>query len=86
KISDTSKPLLIIVQSSRDDDLRDFSSHLVNYVFKRRKTRGEIFPHAVFIYDEADEFIPQGGKDSYERSRAASTLLARRGRKFGLGI
>ncbi len=84
--TDKSKPALIIVQSNRDDDLRDFSSHMVNYAFRRRRTSGEIDPHVLFLYDEADEFIPQSGGESYQRSRSASTLLARRGRKFGLGL
>ena len=43
----------------------------------------------VFVFDEADEFIPQrreGADDSYARSRFVVMTLARRGRKFGLGI
>lgn len=82
------KPALIIVQSNRDDDLRDFSNELVNYSFNVRRISGQISPHALFIYDEADEFIPQqkAGNDSYIRSKYGCTLLARRGRKFGLGL
>ena len=86
KFLDTTKPAIFIIQGSRDDDLRDFSARLVDYVFRRRRTSGTIFPHALFIYDEADEFIPQAGSGSYQRSKSACTLLARRGRKFGLGL
>jgi len=86
KSSDKSKPLLIVIQSNRDDNLRDFSADLVNYIFSIRKRRGEINPHTIFLYDEADEFIPSTGKDSYARSLDAATSLARRGRKLGMGI
>jgi hypothetical protein len=81
------KPALILVQSSRDDDLRDFSNALVQYSFASRRISGQIFPHILFVYDEADEFIPQkGSNESYGLSKAGCTLLARRGRKFGLGL
>lgn len=86
-LNDKEKPALIIVQSNRDDDIRDFSNLIVNYSFNVRRISGQIFPHMVFIYDEADEFIPQkGSNDSYAASKAGCTLLARRGRKFGLGL
>ena len=87
KLCSKKKPALIVIQSNRDDDLREFSEALVNYSFKERKLKGDIDPNIVFLYDEADEFIPQEAKEeSYAKSKRASTLLARRGRKFGLGI
>lgn len=86
KFADTKKQTLIIVQSNRDDDLRTFSHRIVNYVFKTRKVNGTIHPYITFLYDEADEFIPQGAKDSYAESLEACTLLARRGRKLGMGL
>ncbi|MFH1590947.1 MAG: DUF87 domain-containing protein [archaeon] len=86
-LNNRDKPALIIVQSSRDDDLRDFSNSLVQYSFASRRISGQIYPHVLFVYDEADEFIPQkGSNDSYAASKAGCTLLARRGRKFGLGL
>ncbi|RJQ21362.1 ATP-binding protein [Candidatus Woesearchaeota archaeon] len=87
-LSKTDKPSILIVQSNRGDDLRNFSSDLVNYACGSRRITGRISPHVVFVYDEADEFIPQGSNldDSYVASKAACTLLARRGRKFGLGL
>ena len=85
-LNKSDKPALVLVQSNRDDDLRDFSSKLVEYSFFARRISGHIFPHVLFVYDEADEFIPQQGKDSYAASKAGCTLLARRGRKFGLGL
>lgn len=87
-LNEKDKPALIIVQSNRDDDLRDFSNELVKCSFDDRRMSGQISPHVLFIYDEADEFIPQqkAGNDSYVRSKHGCTLLARRGRKFGLGL
>ena len=39
-----------------------------------------------FIFDEADEFTPQQAAGSYEESKEIAETLARRGRKFGLGL
>ena len=81
------KPALILIQSNIDKDLRTFSGELVDYSFRKRKLKGDIDPNIVFLYDEADEFIPSDLKEpSYAKSKSASTLLARRGRKFGLGL
>lgn len=86
-LNDKAKPALLIIQGSRDDDIRTFSEKLVTYSFNVRRISGEIFPHIAFLYDEADEFIPQNTtNDSYKASKFACTLLARRGRKFGLGL
>ena len=82
-------PSLMIVQSSNDDNLREFSSRLINSIFKKRKFEGLISPTILFMFDEADEFIPGqkiGDNSSYGLSSQASTLLARRGRKFGMGL
>ncbi len=86
-LNNKEKPALIIVQSNRDDDLRDFSNAVVHYSFTARRISGHIFPHILFVYDEADEFIPmKGSNESYAASKSGCTLLARRGRKFGLGL
>lgn len=55
-------------------------------IFEDRRRNGIIEPIVSFIFDEADEFIPQDAKDSYERSSEVVMNLARRGRKFGLGV
>lgn len=79
-------PSLFIVQCDRDDELRDFSSRLVSSVFNQRKRAGINNPPVLFMYDEADEFIPREARDSYAASRGAAATLARRGRKFGMGM
>jgi len=82
------KNCLVVVQSDRDDALRSFASQLINSTFNIRRRTGQISPSVLFIFDEADEFIPQGKQDddSYSRSRSAINTLARRGRKFGMGM
>jgi hypothetical protein len=84
---DDNRPALFIVQCDRDDDLRNFSARLINRLFSRRRRQGHNRPLALFIYDEADEFIPrERNEESYLLSRAAAEVLARRGRKFGMGL
>lgn len=79
---------LLVIQSHDPDELRSLSLKLVNSMFGNRRLSGRTGPPVTFLFDEADEFIPrQADKDStHARSRAAATTLARRGRKFGLGL
>jgi hypothetical protein len=84
---DDGRPLLLIVQSDQDDALREFSARLVRRVFWKRRHEGLIQPLVLFMYDEADEFIPrERTEESYALSRSAAETLARRGRKFGMGL
>lgn len=77
---------LIIIQSHDPNLLRHFSWMLGNFTYEQRRTTGQITPLVSFIFDEADEFIPQGARDTYAESSDIAMTLARRGRKFGLGI
>lgn len=89
RLNDPHTSGLYVIQSHDPDRLRDFAATLGDLVFENRRKSGKISPLVVFIFDEADEFIPQrreGADDSYARSRAVVMTLARRGRKFGLGI
>jgi hypothetical protein len=81
-------PALIIFQANEDDELRESAANLVFSIFHGRRRLGTIDPPVLFIYDEADEFIPGGTREegSYALSKAAAATLARRGRKFGLGM
>jgi len=85
-MNDTSKSSLIIVNSHNPDELRSFASTIGNQAFESRRRTGEIEPLVSFIFDEADEFIPQQASGSYQASSDIAMTLARRGRKFGLGI
>ena len=79
---------LLIVQSHDPDALRNFSYELGTELFESRRMNGVRSPLVRFILDEADEFIPiQPKKDSsYAKSVEVAHMLARRGRKFGIGI
>lgn len=89
RLNDPHASGLYVVQSHDPDRLRDFAATLGELLFENRRKSGKINPLVVFIFDEADEFIPQrreGADDSYARSRYVVMTLARRGRKFGLGV
>ena len=55
-------------------------------MYESRRVNGQIEPIVSFVFDEADEFIPQNPGGSYTKSVEIAHTLARRGRKFGLGI
>ncbi len=78
---------LFIVISHDPNKIREFSRELISESFEQRRRTGQITPLSLFVFDEADEFIPaniQGS--SYSVSTEAVEMLARRGRKFGLGV
>lgn len=89
RLNDPHTSGLYVIQSHDPDRLRDFAATLGEVLFENRRKTGKISPLVVFVFDEADEFIPQrreGADDSYARSRMVVMTLARRGRKFGLGV
>lgn len=78
---------LWVIQAHNPHELREFSKRLGDKVYEARRQNGLVDPLVSFIFDEADEFIPgksPGG--SYDASKEIVETLARRGRKFGLGI
>lgn len=85
-LNDKARHSLWIIQAHRPEDLREFSHNLGNELYESRRLNGVIDPTVGFIFDEADEFIRAGGKGSYERSAEIAETIARRGRKFGIGL
>jgi len=88
-LDDESTPALFIVTSHDPHELRNFAHRLGDKAYERRRQTGRIFPLVSFIFDEADEFVRQdtsGDHESYKRAREIAHTLARRGRKFGLGL
>ncbi len=79
---------LLIFQSNRDDELRERSSLIVHSLFEIRRRIGITDPTTLFVYDEADEFMPGKVQEnsSYAFSLGCIRNLARRGRKFGMGL
>ncbi|MCZ7545108.1 MAG: DUF87 domain-containing protein [Anaerolineae bacterium] len=87
KLNDASGHSLLVIQAHNPDELRAFASTLGNVAYESRRRTGRITPLVSFVFDEADEFIPgQAPSDSHKASKAVAMTLARRGRKFGLGI
>lgn len=77
----------VIITGRRDSELKRFSAILGNKIYDRRRHDPERKPFITFIFDEADLFIPQSGLDEETMEvRELCVTLARRGRKFGLGI
>ena len=76
-----------------ENSLRFFSEILGSFIYDQRRRNGIVDPATIFIFDEADIFIPgQAGsatdeeKEAIRRSKKIATTLARRGRKYGLGL
>jgi hypothetical protein len=87
QLNDQKSNALMVFQAHDPDKLRDFAAMLARVVYESRRKTGQITPLVSFIFDEADEFIPgQASNDSQKATKAAAMTLARRGRKFGLGI
>ena len=85
-LNDGNRHSLWIVQSHNPNDLRRFSHSLGSELYEKRRLAGVIEPLVSFIFDEADEFIRTGGSGSYESSAEIAETIARRGRKFGIGL
>jgi len=78
---------LFIITSHDPNELRSLTKMLGNRLYELRRERGITNPLISFICDEADEFIPAEPKaPSYYDSKEIIEKLARRGRKFGIGI
>jgi uncharacterized protein len=85
-LNDRGHPSLWVIQAHNPHELRAFSKRLGEAVYESRRQKGLIDPLVSFIFDEADEFIRRDATGSYADSAEIAQTLARRGRKFGLGI
>lgn len=87
-LNDPNHSSLYVVQSHNPDSLRELAFSLGNRLFDVRRANGLTAPIVSFVFDEADEFIPgdPGLTGSYKKSVEIVEMLARRGRKYGLGI
>jgi DNA helicase HerA-like ATPase len=77
---------LFVINLPEADVARYFCAEIIDRVFRRRKSSFTLTPRIVFVFDEAQEFIPaekrkEDGTDS--SSRAVERLL-RHGRKYNL--
>lgn len=85
-LNDAAHSSLWVVQAHNPNELRSFSKQLGEAVYEQRRQSGLIDPLVSFVFDEADEFIRSDGTGSFAESAEIAQTLARRGRKFGLGI
>lgn len=85
-LSDVNNSSLFLINSHDPHEMRKFSKQLGYWTYENRRKTGNITPLVSFIFDEADEFIPQQATGTYQDSKEIIETLARRGRKFGLGI
>lgn len=85
-LNDPSHPSLWVVQAHNPNELRSFSRRLGEAIYENRRQTGLIDPLVSFVFDEADEFIRRDATGSYVDSVEVAQTLARRGRKFGLGL
>lgn len=91
-VSDNEKSLVIVLSDS-DNTLRNFASYFIDFIYNFRKSRGITSPPILFFFDEADLFIPSNIKRSDEEEsssvkkvKESCQMLARRGRKYGMGL
>jgi len=81
---------IVIITGRRDLLLKEFCSVLGNELYESRRlgaTGTDIEPFTVLLLDEADLFIPSDVDDDItKRIKETCITIARRGRKFSLGI
>lgn len=90
-LHDNKRTLMLFVGA--ENSLRVFSQVLGMSIYDFRRRRGVVDPATLFIFDEADIFIPGQAasstdeeKDAIKASKKIATTLSRRGRKYGLGL
>ena len=76
---------LICISMADPETLRDLVIRLTGAALKYRKKQFEIKPQILFVFDEAQEFIPNRASGLIERCSQAVERLLRQGRKYGLG-
>ena len=86
ELNNEDRSSIYIVTAAQPDALRVFSHSLCMAMYNSRRETGSISPLVLFVFDEADEFIPQNPKETYATSSEAVETIARRGRKFGMGV
>lgn len=87
-LNDDTESSIIVINSFDPDEMRIRSNYLLNSLYSSRRRRGITLPLVLTVFDEADEFIPQDvrGNNSYSISKKIIETIARRGRKFGIGL
>jgi DNA helicase HerA-like ATPase len=79
------EPSLFVVIGENENSIAVLARQLVDTALEERRSRSPRYPAVSFVFfDEGDVFIAQQPAEGDVVEQA--TLLARRGRKFGLGL
>jgi DNA helicase HerA-like ATPase len=83
---DEDSPRVFVLNLPEADDARFLAADLINGVFRRRKKSFSLSPRVLFVFDEAQEFLPQERRkeDGTDSSSRAVEKLLRHGRKYHL--
>jgi len=79
-------PKLFVINLPEADVARYFCAEIIDRVFRNRKSSFTLIPRVVFVFDEAQEFIPADKRkeDGTDNSSRAVERLLRHGRKYNL--
>jgi uncharacterized protein len=82
----TESPKLFVINLPEADVARYFCSEIIDRIFRKRKRSFTLTPRIVFVFDEAQEFIPaeKRREDGTDTSSRAVERLLRHGRKYNL--
>jgi DNA helicase HerA-like ATPase len=76
---------VVCISIADPDTIRDLVIKLTSAALRYRKKSFEIKPQILFVFDEAQEFIPSNVSGHLGQCSAAVERLLRQGRKYGLG-
>ncbi|MGA9151568.1 MAG: hypothetical protein WBZ36_13405, partial [Candidatus Nitrosopolaris sp.] len=79
-------PKIFVINLPEADVARYFCAEIIDRVFRKRKSSFTLIPRIVFVFDEAQEFIPADKRkeDGTDNSSRAVERLLRHGRKYNL--
>ena len=79
-------PKIFVINLPEADVARYFCAEIIDRVFRNRKSSFTLIPRIVFVFDEAQEFIPADKRkeDGTDNSSRAVERLLRHGRKYNL--
>ncbi|MGC1931899.1 MAG: ATP-binding protein [Candidatus Nitrosopolaris sp.] len=82
----TQSPKLFVINLPEADVARYFCTEIIDRIFRNRKSSFTLIPRIVFVFDEAQEFIPADKRkeDGTDNSSRAVERLLRHGRKYNL--
>ncbi|MGB9714316.1 MAG: ATP-binding protein [Candidatus Bathyarchaeales archaeon] len=77
---------LVCISISDPLTIKELVISLTQDLLVRRKRRFQVKPYILFVFDEAQEFIPSNAAGIDSRCSTHVETLLRQGRKYGLGV